>query len=127
MGKANPDLEKAIDQRLQEALAQANYRTTLNVQRKNALVKLQKNLVYAINGGTFSITTDLISFVSALLANGKQDVILLDVNDKPIEIMDLKAFFDKILSVYYECMNEYLAEAVSIAKARTTKVLVGEQ
>ncbi len=127
MGKANPDLQKAIDMRLQEALAQANYRTTLGVQRKNALVKLQKNLVYATNGGTFSITPEMISFISALLSNGKRDVILLDVNDMPIEIENLKEFFDKILSIYYECMNEYLSEARSIAKARTTKVLVGAQ
>lgn len=127
MGKANPDLQKAIDQRLTDALVQANYRTTLNVQRKNALVKLQKNLVYAINGGTFAITTELISFINTLLANGKQEVILLDVNEAPIEIQNLKEFFDKILSIYYECMNEYLAEARTIAKARTTKVLVGAQ
>jgi len=125
MTKGNPDLQVAIDKRLEEALAAANYRTTLNIQKQNARLKLQKNLTFSINGGTFRVTPELISFVSSLLARGRKETILLDVNESPIEIENLEDFLDNISDTYYECMNEYLTEVKGINKARNAKSAVG--
>ena len=125
--KLNPDLQAAIDARLNDALVTANYRITLTNQKQNARLKLQKDLTYSINGGTFSITQELISFVTALLYHGKSEAILLDVNKNPIEIQDLTAFSESIISTYYECTNEFLNEFKSLQKARTPKVVVGER
>ena len=124
--KTNPDLQAAIDARLSDALASANYRITLTNQKQNAKLKLQKDLTYSINGGTFSITPELISFVTALLTHNKTHAILLDVNMNPVEIGDLKAFNKTIIGTYYECTNDYLAEFASLQKSRSTKALVGE-
>lgn len=122
----NPDLQVAVDARLSEAVEAARYRTTLNMQKKNALLKLQRDLTLALNGGTFTASQELISFLSSLLWAGKTDVVLLDSNDNPIDIADLETFFEKVTDTYYEAMNEYLVTIKGINKLRTTKALVGE-
>jgi len=125
MRKVNPDLQVAIDKRLEEALVHANYRTTLNIQKQNARLKLQKNLTFSTNGGTFKVSPELISFVSALLSKGRKETIMLDVNENPIEIANLEEFLENISDTYYECMNEYLTEVKGINKSRTVKAIVG--
>lgn len=125
--KVNPDLQAAIDQRLSEALVAANYRITLNNQKANARLKLQKNLTFSINGGTFAVTTELISFAGTLLSRGKEDAVILDVKQNPIEIENLEEFLEKITDIYYECMNEFTVEIKGMNKSRTAKALVGEQ
>ena len=122
----NPDLQGAIDERLSEALASANYRITLNIQKQNALLKLQHNLTYSTNGGTFNVTPELISFVATLISRGRTETILLDVNNNPIEISDLESFLETIMDIHYECLNEYLVDIRSIVKSRTPKAIVGE-
>lgn len=127
MSTFNPDLQAAIDARLADALATANYRITLNNQKQNARLKLQKDLTYSVNGGIFNITPELISFVSALISNGKDEAILLDANKNPIEIENLQDFFDVLMEKYYQCMNDFLVEFKSIQKTRTAKALIGEK
>lgn len=127
MKKAKPDLQVALDQRLEDALTSANYRLTLNTQKANARLKLQRNLTFSINGGTFVVSHELISFITALLVRDRKETILLDVNQNPIEITDLEDFYDKITDVYYECMNDYLNEIKNIVKARSPKALIGEK
>lgn len=122
----SPDLQGAIDERLSEALASANYRITLNIQKQNALLKLQRNLTHSTNGGTFNVTPELISFVATLISRGRTETILLDVNNNPIEISDLESFLETIMDIHYECLNEYLVDIRSIVKSRTPKAIVGE-
>lgn len=120
----NPDLQVAIDKRLEEALVAANYRITLNIQKQNARLKLQKNLTFSTNGGTFRVSPELIAFTSSLIARGRNETIMLDVNENPIEITNLEEFLDNISDTYYECMNEYLTEVRGINKARNTKSVI---
>lgn len=119
-------LDGALEQRLNEAVATANYRLTLTVQRSNAKLKLQKDLIYAINGGLFEVSPELIAFVNTLIAVGKEEAVLLDVNKNPIEIHDLADFLDAIIDHYYESVNTYLVEFKSLQKTRTAKALIGE-
>ena len=121
----NTKTTDANQERLSQAIATANYRITLNNQKQNARLKLKKDLTYAIDGGIFFITTDLISFTTMLVLQGKTETILLDNNNNPIEITDLVAFNDSILDKYYEFMNEFLIEFKKINKSRTP-ALVGE-
>lgn len=125
--KTNPDIQAAIDTRLVDAVAAANYRITLNNQKQNARLKLQKDLTYSVNGGIFSITPELISFVAALITMGKDETVLLDVNKNPIEIADLEEFQDTIVGIYHECTNQFLVDFKAINKQRTAKALVGAQ
>lgn len=122
----NPDITAATDARLEEALASSNYRITLNTQKQNARLKLERDLTFSINGGIFPATPELISFLQALRSLGKTSTILLDINKNPIEIENLEEFLESIVERHFECMNEYLVEFKAIQKARTTKTLVGE-
>jgi hypothetical protein len=124
---SNQDLQSALDKRFQEALESSNFRIALNLQKKNAQLKLKSALVFAINGGTFTIDQQLISFVGTLISLEKSSAVLLDVNSNPIFIEDLNLFLEKIIDVYYEATNEYLTEIKSINKSRNPKALIGEK
>jgi hypothetical protein len=120
-----PDLQAAVDQRLEDALKASNYRITLNVRRSNARLKLERDLTFARGGGMFKASPELIAFVGALLGQGKVDATLLDANQNPVVIDDLQQFMTDIIARYYEFMNEYLTEHRAVQKARTTKALIG--
>lgn len=122
----NPNIKAAIDERLEAAIASSNYRITLNNQKQNARLKLERDLTFAANGGIFNVTPELITFTQALLTMGKTSVIMLDVNKNPIEIDNLSEFLESLVERYYECMNEFIVEFKAIQKARTSKALVGE-
>lgn len=130
MGQDHLDLNAAVDTRLEEALANANFRITLNNQRNNLLLKLNRNLVYSIGGGMFDITPELISLAATLMSRCDPDTaetVLLDKNKTPIEISNLEEFLDDIVNQYHEAMYEYLVEFNTIIKkSRTTKALLGE-
>lgn len=119
-------LDGALEERLNEAVATANYRLTLSVQRQNAKLKLQKDLIYAFNGGMFRADSELLTFVKMLLDSGKEDAVLLDINQNPIEISDLQTFFAELMDRHYEALNSYLVEYKSLQKSRTTRALIGE-
>lgn len=123
---ANQDLQAALDKRFQEAVESSNFRTALNLQKKNARLKLDASLVYAVNGGSFVIDQLLISFVSTLISQQKTSAVLLDVNGNPTLIEDLSLFLEKIIDTYYEATNEYLVEIKRINKSRNAKSVVGE-
>ena len=103
--------------RLTKALEFANYRITLNNQQAQLKAKVESLLSYSINGGTFTIDTNLITFCKILLDEGDKEAILLDIYKNPISI-DLESFYDEIKSRYYEVTNEYYAEYEKLRKAR---------
>jgi hypothetical protein len=122
---SQPEIKAAIDTRLEDVIAKANYRITLNNQVENARIKADKGLTYSVNGGIFKITPELISFVQTLLGMGQENVILNDANRNPIEITDLAKFQDDIVGKYYEVMNEFMVEYKSIRQKRNTADVLG--
>lgn len=123
----NSELQAALDARLDDAIAQANYRLTLVNQKNNARLKLQRDLTYSTAGGIFEISPELISFVQALLTAGKEEAILLDTNKNPVEISNLLEFRDAIISKYYEHINDFLAEFKALQRKRNTKALIEDK
>ena len=126
---ANPTIvetevtESAVDERLARALEASNYRLTLNIQRENSKLKLKNHLVYSQNGGIFKITQDFISFIFAL-SQSKKSAVVLDSNENPVKIDDLDGFYENILDIYQEGMNDYLIEFEKFKKLRTTAKVV---
>ena len=103
--------------KLNKALEFANYRITLNNQLAALKAKTDSLLSYSINGGTFTIDRELITFCKALLDAKEKEAVLLDIYDNPIQV-DLKDFYDEILSRYFEVTNDYFVEYEKIKKAR---------
>ena len=106
-----------MSNRLTKALEFANYRITLNNQQAQLKAKVDSLLSYSINGGTFTIDTNLITFCKILLDEGDKDAILLDIYNNPISV-DLESFYEEIKSRYYEVTNEYYVEYEKLRKAR---------
>tara|TARA_B110000444_G_scaffold257451_1_gene295871 strand:+ start:719 stop:1090 length:372 start_codon:yes stop_codon:yes gene_type:complete len=103
--------------KLQTALEFSNYRQTLNNQKEVLKAKTESLLSYSINGGTFTIDRELITFVKVLIDDKHTDAVLLDIYNHPIAI-DLQNFYSEIMSRYFEVTNDYYVEYEKIKKAR---------
>ena len=103
--------------KLQTALEFSNYRQTLNNQKEVLKAKTESLLSYSINGGTFTIDRELITFVKVLIDDKHTDAVLLDVYNHPIAV-DLQNFYSEIMSRYFEVTNDYYVEYEKIRKAR---------
>ena len=103
--------------KLQTALEFSNYRQTINNQKEVLKAKTESLLSYSINGGTFTIDRELITFVKILIDDKHTDAVLLDIYNHPIAI-DLQNFYAEIMSRYFEVTNDYYVEYEKIRKAR---------
>jgi hypothetical protein len=110
-----------MDDKLQKALVFSYYRVSLFNQKENIKLKMETMLVFAINGGIFKVSSDLITFVKSIIDLGYETVVLIDSNGNPIEITDLPTFLKDITSKYFEATNFYHAEYSKLKKARSVK------
>lgn len=111
------DLNIIMSAQLTKALEFANYRVTLNNQQAALRAKTQSLLSYSINGGTFTINTQLINFCKLLLDEGQQEAVLLDIYQNPVMIT-VRSFYDEIFSRYIEVTNDYYADYEKLRKSR---------
>lgn len=114
-----------MDERIEKAFAVANFMATLSNQRRIILEEFNQKLVYYINGATFKITPDLINFVKTALDLGHTtDVAFIDANNFPVVIPDVQEFFDSIVEVYFQSLNEYAAKFAEIKLKRSVEDIV---
>ena len=108
-----------MDERIEKAFAVANYMATLSNQRRIILEEFNQKRVYYANGGTFNITPELLNFTKTTLDLGHTtDVAFIDTNNFPIVIEDVQTFFDTIVGIYFEVLNEYSAKFTEIKSKR---------
>jgi predicted HTH transcriptional regulator len=113
-----------MEERLQKALEFANYRQTLNNQLQKIKVRAEGMLIFAKNGGSFTINRELICFLDYLDKQGINDVALLDDNNLPVQIDNVKGFLADITKRYFEVTSDYLKEYQEVRKARNVKTIV---
>ncbi len=113
-----------MDERLEKAIAFANYKTTVFQQKQNLKLRLENMLTYAVNGGMFKITDQLISFVDVLVRRGLEEAVLIDSRDNPVLINELGSFHDTIIALYFEAANEYHLAHSELKKARSVSQAV---
>lgn len=109
------------DERLLKALEHANYKSTIAQQQKNLKLKFANDLLYAQNGGIFTVSPALLAMVDLLIRQKQSDAILLDDKNVPIRIANLELFLEEILSVYGEATNDYHISWESLKKARSVE------
>ena len=108
-----------MDERIEKAYDVANYMATLSNQKRVIKEELNQKSVYYINGGSFKIDRELISFTKTIIELGHtNDVVFLDTNHMPIVIADVQSFLNDIISVYFEALNEYSAKVTEIKSKR---------
>ncbi len=113
-----------MEERLQKALEFANYRQTLNTQLQKIKVRAEGMLIFSKNGGNFTINRELICFLDYLDKQGIQDAALLDDNNLPVQISDVKMFLDEITKRYFEVTSDYLKEYQEVRRARNVKTII---
>ena len=114
-----------MDERIEKAFTVANYMATLSNQKRIILEEYNQKLILYVNGATFKITPELISFVKTLVDLGNvADVMLVDSNSSPIQIPDLKKFLNDIVSLYFEVTNEFAIKHSEIKNKRKVSDIV---
>jgi len=113
-----------MDERLKKALDFSNYMQTLNNQKRLLLEKYQDDLIYFYNGSQFTVTRELLTFVSAMIFNKHTEIVVVDSNNIPCCINDLSSFYNEILNTYTTASNEYYAEYDQLKKNRSVEKLV---
>jgi hypothetical protein len=92
---------------------------TLSNQKRVIKEELNQKSVYYINGGSFKIDRELISFTKTIVELGHtSDIVFLDTNNMPVVIADVPSFLNDIISVYFEALNEYSAKVTEIKSKR---------
>lgn len=114
-----------MDERLEKALNFSNYMVTLNNQKRVLKERFREQTVYYYQGGQFTVSKELMTFVSMLIEQGNDtDIVLVDDNETPIMVSDLTDFQSNILNTYFTAANEYHAEYEKLRKNRSVEKLV---
>ena len=115
-----------MDERIEKAFEVANLMATLSNQRRIILEEFEQKLILYKNGGTFKVNPDLINFVKITLDLGHtENVPFIDSNNLPVVVDNVQDFFDSLVSVYYESLNEYSIKFSEIKSKRRVKDIVG--
>lgn len=114
-----------MDERLEKALDFSNYMVTLNNQKRILREKFRESIVYYYKGAQFTVTKELMTFVSLLVdKDNTEDIILVDDNEIPILVDNLQEFLNEVLNTYFSAANEYHIEYQKLLKNRSTMKLV---
>jgi hypothetical protein len=108
-----------MDERIEKALEVANYMATLSNQRRIILEEYNQKLVHYVNGASFNITPELITFTKTVLDLGRtEDVAFVDANNFPVVIKNVQEFFDNIVKIYFESTDDYAIKYSALKNKR---------
>lgn len=116
-----------MDKRLQEALDYSNYRLTLSTQKKNIKLRAEALQLVTDSGSMFRATEEMILWTNYLAGSNITEYVLLDVNDQPILVTDIKSLHDKLLDAYSKSANLFYSEIEKIKRARTVDKIVATE
>ena len=113
-----------MDERLEKALDFSNYMLTLNNQKRLLAEKYQEQLIHFYNGSQFTITRELMTFVSAMVLVDQDEIVITDDNNIPCMVDDLESFYAEIVNKYNIASNEYFTAYANLKKNRSVEKLV---
>jgi hypothetical protein len=113
-----------MDNRLNDALAFANYRLTLQVQRQNIEARVNAALIVSYQNAIFKSTQTLITFVG-LRAMRSDRLLVEDNSGNVIQIENPNEFLTELLTAYDAAMELKQQELQKLKAARSTAKIVG--
>lgn len=114
-----------MDERIEKAFETANYMATLSNQKRIIYEEFTQQLIFYINGGTFKITTELISYIKTLIdTNQTTDMVLIDSNNVPVLIDNVQKLFDDVTTQYSEATQAYSKKYAEIRVKRKIKDII---
>ena len=97
-----------MDERIEKAFGVANFMSTLSNQKRIILEEYNQQLIHYIDGATFRVTPELISFIKTLIdLKNTKNVVLIDNNNFPVLILDLKDFLKEVVDLYLKATSDY--------------------
>lgn len=113
-----------MDERLEKAVEFSNYMVTLENQKRILKEQYYESLIHYHNKGQFTIDPQMISWLHTLLNANQTEVVLIDDNELPIQIEDLRSFVVEVQNKYFQASNTYLNEYNKLANSRSVKGLI---
>lgn len=113
-----------MDKRLDDALAFANYRLTLQIQRQNIEARVAAGLLLSYQNAIFKVTQELISFVG-LKTMRNEKILVEDNSGNVISISDNAEFLNQLMATYDSAMELKQQELQKLKSARSTAKIVG--
>ncbi len=114
-----------MDQRLNDALAFANYRLTLQIQRQNIIARVEAALLVSYQNSIFRASPELIGFVESHSRISKEPLIVNDQSDNATIILDPMDFAEHLVKAYDSAMSLKHQEQQRLKTARNPAKLVG--
>tara|TARA_B100000780_G_scaffold79409_1_gene53904 strand:+ start:687 stop:1040 length:354 start_codon:yes stop_codon:yes gene_type:complete len=113
-----------MDERLEKALDFSNYMVTLSNQKRLLAEQYQEGLIYFYNGSQFTITRELITFVSTMVSAEQDEIVITDDNNIPCMVEDLSGFYGNIIDIYTSASNTYHSAYLKLKTSRSVEKLV---
>lgn len=113
-----------MDQRLNDALAFANYRLTLQTHRKNIEARVNDALLVNHQGAIFKATQDLINFVDLYTARNENELYVDDHQGNTHLIEDKRVFLDLLIKTYNSAYSIKYQEQKKLKSARNPAKIV---
>jgi ABC-type transport system involved in Fe-S cluster assembly fused permease/ATPase subunit len=113
-----------MDNRLNDALAFANYRLTLQIQRQNIEARVSAALLISYQNAIFKTSTDLVAFVDAKIKAGGE-LRVEDQSGNVITIANPQEFLTQLISSFDNAMKLKQEEQQRLKSARSTAKIVG--
>ena len=113
-----------MDKKLEDALAFANYRLTLQIQRQNIEARVAAGLLVSYQNAIFKATPDLIAFAESKSRLGGS-LLAEDQSGNVINIEDVGAFLTALSTAYDSAMELKRVEQQKLKSARSTAKIVG--
>ena len=113
-----------MDERLEKALDFSNYMLTLSNQKRLLAEKYQESLIHFYSGSQFTLTRELITFVSVMVSADQDEVVITDDNNIPCMVEDLDIFYSEIMNKYTIASNDYFTAYADLKKNRSVEKLV---
>jgi hypothetical protein len=114
-----------MDNRLNDALAFANYRLTLQVQRQNIEARVLAALLFSHQNAIFKATQSLIAFADYKVRTPDAPMYVDDNSGNTIKIENPVEFLKQASDTYDSAMSLKQAEQQKLKAARTTAKIVG--
>ena len=113
-----------MDQRLNDALAFANYRLTLQTHRQNIQARVEAALLVSFQNAIFRASVELIAFVG-YHATRPTDPLYVDDHTGNVHLIEGKAaFLDALTRAYDAAQALKYQEQQKLRSARTTAKIV---
>jgi hypothetical protein len=113
-----------MDKRLEQALDFSNFRMILLTRQENLKMLMNNKLMLNYGGGSFKVDKELLTFVSVLIINGKNETVIIDTNDMPILIEDLEDFANKASAQYGKAIEQYYNSYQKLNEAREIRKVI---